>query len=72
MPGILTSALCQLETERVTVGDKEVFSKRYETFEMMSEGYIDHETQRGRKVPDYALDQWLMARAFFVLNQAAT
>ena len=56
----------------MTVGDKEVFSKRYETFEMMSEGYIDHETQRGRKVPDYALDQWLMALAFFVLNQAVT
>lgn len=55
---------------KVVIDGEEVFSKRYETFEAMSEEYIDHETGRGRRVPDYELDAYLMAIAVFVLDKA--
>lgn len=55
---------------KVTIGGKEVLSKKYETFNAMSEEYIDHETERGRRVPDYEPNAFLMALAIFVLDKA--
>lgn len=55
---------------RITIDGKEVFSKKYETFNEMSEEYIDYETERGRRVPDYELNALLMAIAFFILDKA--
>lgn len=55
---------------RVAIGGEEVLSKRYESFDAMSEEYIDNETEHGRRVPEYEPNAFLMAIAIFVLDKA--
>lgn len=55
---------------RVVIGNIEVYSKRYESFEDLSDEYVDHETKRGRRVPDYDFDAWTVAMAVLLLDKA--
>jgi hypothetical protein len=56
---------------RVTVGEMEVLRQEYRSFDDLVDEYIDHETEQGRRVPDYDLSVLLTAIGIYFLKKTA-
>ena len=54
---------------RITIGGREVFSRRYRSFDEFMDEYVDHMNERGRRVPDYDLTILITAVAIWLLGQ---
>lgn len=52
---------------RITIGESEVFSRRYRSFDELMDEYIDHMSERGRRVPDYDVSVLLTAFTYWLL-----
>lgn len=55
---------------RITIGGSEVFSRRYRSFDELIDEYVDHMSERGRRVPDYDVSVLLTAFACWLLGVA--
>lgn len=56
---------------KIAISGIEVLSIRYRSFDELTDEYVDHETKRGRRVPDYDLGILLTAIGIYTLKKTA-
>ena len=56
---------------RIEIGEIEGLSKEYRSFDELTEEFVEHENERGRRVPDYDFGVIALAIGAFLLEQAA-